>query len=47
MWNMLKNLLDKTDGFNVWAIREQLGSEPFKETDTIRTWASRIGAFSK
>ncbi|KAJ5111982.1 hypothetical protein N7532_000027 [Penicillium argentinense] len=47
MWLELERRLGGRNNHNIWAVRQQLGSETFKENDTIQTWSARLDTYSQ
>lgn len=47
MWLELERRLGGRDNYNIWAVRQQLGSESFKENDTIQTWSARLDTYNQ
>ncbi|KAJ5771547.1 hypothetical protein N7520_002076 [Penicillium odoratum] len=47
MWLELERRLGGRNNYNIWAVRQQLGSESFKENDTIQTWSARLDTYNQ
>lgn len=47
MWLELERRLGGRNNYNIWAVRQQLGSETFKDNDTIQTWSARLDTYNQ
>ncbi|KAJ5195496.1 uncharacterized protein N7498_008934 [Penicillium cinerascens] len=47
MWLELERRLGGRNNYNILAVRQQLGSESFKENDTIQTWSTRLDIYNQ
>ncbi|KAJ5957699.1 hypothetical protein N7501_011978 [Penicillium viridicatum] len=47
MWLELERRLGGRNNYNIWAVRQQLGSESFKDNDTIQTWSARLDTYNQ
>lgn len=47
MWLELERRLGGRNNYNIWAVRQQLGTETFKDNDTIQTWSARLDTYNQ